>query len=226
LSEAALKDRRLAVSAHNVRFGYDGAAILDGIDIEIHGGDRLALIGANGSGKTTLLRALAGDLPIGGEIRYGDGVQVGYLPQEQGADEATGRRTVLETFRAGVVGHEDEARAFLDKFLFTGDEVHRRVDQLSYGERSKLALAILVASGANFLLLDEPTSHLDVSAVERIESALADYPGPLLVTSHDRFFLRRIGITGVLMIEDGRLRHLDDLDSYEAEVVTGRGMGR
>ncbi|MEA2529992.1 MAG: hypothetical protein QOG89_1636, partial [Thermomicrobiales bacterium] len=67
---------------------------------------------------------------------------------------------------------------------------------------------------------------LDVSAVERIESALADYPGPLLVTSHDRFFLRRIGITGVLMIEDGRLRHLDDLDSYEAEVVTGRGMGR
>jgi ATPase subunit of ABC transporter with duplicated ATPase domains len=226
LSEAALKDRRLAVSAHNVRFGYDGAAILDGIDIEIHGGDRLALIGANGSGKTTLLRALAGDLPIGGEIRYGDGVQVGYLPQEQGADEATGRRTVLETFRAGVVGHEDEARAFLDKFLFTGDEVHRRVDQLSYGERSKLALAILVASGANFLLLDEPTSHLDVSAVERIESALADYPGPLLVTSHDRFFLRRIGITGVLMIEDGRLRHLDELDSYEAEVVMGRGMGR
>jgi ATP-binding cassette subfamily F protein 3 len=102
----------------------------------------------------------------------------------------------------------------------------RRVDQLSYGERSKLGLAILVASGANFLLLDEPTSHLDLSAVERIEQALIDYPGPLIVTSHDRFFLRRIGITGVLMLEDGKLRHLDDLDSYEAEMVTGYGAGR
>jgi ATP-binding cassette subfamily F protein 3 len=226
LTETALKDRRLAVSAHGLRFDYDGTTVLDGVDLEVHGGDRLALIGANGSGKTTLLRALAGDLPVDGTIRLGDGVRVGYLPQEQGAEGAAGRRTVLETFRAGVIGHEDEARAFLDKFLFTGDEVHRRVDQLSYGERSKLALAVLVASGANFLLLDEPTSHLDVSAVERIESALADYPGPLLVTSHDRFFLRRIGITGVLMLENGRLRHLDDLDSYEAEVVTGRGAGR
>lgn len=226
LTEAALKDRRLAVSARDVRFGYDGQTILDGIDLEVHGGDRLALIGANGSGKTTLLRALAEELPFEGTIRYGDGVRVGYLPQEQAAEGEVGRRTVLETFRAGVVGHEDEARAFLDKFLFTGDEVMRRVDQLSYGERSKLALAILVASGANFLLLDEPTSHLDVSAVERIESALAEYPGPLMVTSHDRFFLRRIGITGVLMIEEGRLRRLDDLDSYEAEIVTGRGSGR
>jgi ATPase subunit of ABC transporter with duplicated ATPase domains len=207
-----------------VRFGYGEMPVLDGVDLEIHGGDRLALIGANGSGKSTLLRVLAGELPSSGEIRYGDGVSVGYLPQEQGADGAAGRRTVLETFRTGVVGHEDEARAFLDKFLFTGDEVHRRVNQLSYGERSKLALAILVAGGANFLLLDEPTSHLDLSAVERIESTLADYPGPLLVTSHDRYFLRAIGVTGVLMLEDGRLRRLNDLDSYEAEIVTGRGM--
>jgi ATP-binding cassette subfamily F protein 3 len=222
LTDAALKDRRLAVAARNLRFGYDGVTVLDGVDLEVHGGDRFALIGANGSGKTTLLRALAGELPVAGEIRTGDGVQIGYLPQEQGVDAAAGRKTVLETFRSGVVGHEDEARAFLDKFLFTADEVLRRVDQLSYGERSKLALAILVASGANFLLLDEPTSHLDLSAVERIEAALADYPGPLLVTSHDRFFLRRIGITGVLLLDHGRLRHLDDLDSYEAEVVTGR----
>jgi ATPase subunit of ABC transporter with duplicated ATPase domains len=224
LTEAALRDRRLAVSARNLSFAYGDNAILAGVDLEIHGGDRFALIGANGSGKSTLLRALAGDLPAAGEVRHGDGVRVGYLPQEQGADGPAGRRTVLETFRAGVIGHEDEARAFLDKFLFTGDEVHRRVDQLSYGERSKLALAILVASGANVLLLDEPTSHLDVSAVERIESALAEYPGPLLVTSHDRYFLRRVGITGVLMLENGRLRRLDDLDSYEAAVVTGRGV--
>lgn len=221
LTESALKDARLAVSAHDLRFSYGDTMLFDGIDLDVHGGDRLALIGANGSGKTTLLRALAGEIEVEGTIRYGDGVQVGYLPQEQPATDAAGTRTVLETFRAGVVGYEDEARAFLDKFLFSGDEVMRRVDQLSYGERSKLGLAILVASGANFLLLDEPTSHLDLSAVERIEGALIDYPGPLIVTSHDRFFLRRIGITGVLLMEDGKLRHLHDLDDYEAEIVTG-----
>jgi ATP-binding cassette, subfamily F, member 3 len=221
LAESALKDHRLAVSAHDLRFGYGNTLLLDRIDLDVHGGDRLALIGANGSGKTTLLRALAGEIKVDGTIRYGDGVQVGYLPQEQPTTSEAGRKTVLETFRAGVVSYEDEARAFLDKFLFTGDEVMRRVDQLSYGERSKLGLAILVASGANFLLLDEPTSHLDLSAVERIEQAMIDYPGPLIVTSHDRFFLRRIGITGVLMLEDGKLRHLDDLDSYEAEIGTG-----
>jgi len=226
LAESALKDHRLAVAAQDLRFGYDETTLLDGITLDVHGGDRLALIGANGSGKTTLLRALAGDIDVAGTIRYGDGVQVGYLPQEQPATTETGRKTVLETFRAGVIGYEDQARAFLDKFLLTGDDVMRRVDQLSYGERSKLGLAILVASGANVLLLDEPTSHLDLSAVERVESALIDYPGPLIVTSHDRFFLRRIGITGVVMLENGKLRRLDDLDSYEAEIVTGSGAAR
>jgi ATP-binding cassette subfamily F protein 3 len=114
--------------------------------------------------------------------------------------------------------HEDAARAFLDKFLFSGDSVHRRVADLSYGERSRLALACLVASGANVLLLDEPTSHLDLSALDRIESALAEYPGPLLIASHDRHFLDAVGITGVLLLEAGKARRLNDLDQYEAAV--------
>src|SRR5262249_61786388 len=98
LTDTALKDRRLAVSAHDLRFAYDGTTILDGVDLDVHGGDRLALIGANGSGKTTLLRALASDLPFSGHIRFGDGVRVGYLPQEQGAAGDAGRRTVRATF--------------------------------------------------------------------------------------------------------------------------------
>jgi ATP-binding cassette subfamily F protein 3 len=192
--------------------------VLDGVDLDVHGGDRLALVGPNGSGKSTLLRALAGqsDGTVGGTVRYGDSVRVGYLPQEHGGDPEASARTVLDTFRAQVVGYEDEARAFLDKFLFTGDEVYRRLDQLSYGERAKLALALLVASGANLLLLDEPTSHLDVAALERIEAALADYPGPLVVASHDRYFLGRIGVTGVLRLDDGRLQPLGSLADYEA----------
>ncbi len=235
LTEGALTDRRLAVVARGLRVAYGPATVLGdgrgGIDLQVHGGDRLAIVGPNGGGKSTLLRALARQLPpaatTGGEVSPGDGVRVGYLPQEHGGDPAAGARTVLDLFRAEVVGYEDEARAFLDKFLFSGDEVYRRVDELSYGERAKLALATLVASGANLLLLDEPTSHLDVAALERIEAALAEYPGPLVVASHDRYFLGAIGVTGVLLLDGGRLRALDSLEAYEAEALAGaRGGAR
>jgi ATPase subunit of ABC transporter with duplicated ATPase domains len=217
LAEHALTDSRLAVAARGLRVAFGDQVILDGLDLAVHGGDRLALVGPNGGGKSTLIRALAGTLPpdARGTILYGEGVRVGYLPQEHGGDPEGSARTVLDTYRAGVVGYEDEARAFLDKFLFTGEQVHRRLDQLSYGERAKLSLAILVASGANLLLLDEPTSHLDLSALERIESALAEYPGPLVVASHDRYFLSRIGVTGVLHLADGHLRQLESLEDYE-----------
>src|SRR5215211_1088669 len=110
LAEGAFADRRLAVSARDLRVRFGDTAILDGVDLEVHGGDRLALVGPNGSGKSTLLRALAGRLPahaaVTGELRYGDGVRVGYLPQEQANDAATRARTVLQTFREGVVMHE------------------------------------------------------------------------------------------------------------------------
>ncbi|HET8632475.1 MAG TPA: ABC-F family ATP-binding cassette domain-containing protein [Thermomicrobiales bacterium] len=226
LTATALTDRRLAVAARDLRVAYGGRVVLDGVDLEVHGGDRLALVGPNGGGKSTLLRALAGepgDATVAGEVRHGDGVRVGYLPQEHDAGpEGQGARTVLQIFRAGVVMYEDEARAFLDKFLFSDDEVHRRFDELSYGERAKLALATLVASGANLLLLDEPTSHLDVAALDRIEGALAEYPGPLVVASHDRHFLTAVGVTGVLLLEDGALRRLPDLAAYEDELLAGR----
>lgn len=221
LAEGALVDHRLAVAARDLGVAYDETTIFEGLNLEVHGGDRLAIVGPNGGGKSSLLRALAGQLPdhTSGVVTYGEDVKVGYLPQEHGGDPIAGARTVLETFRADVIGYEDEARAFLDKFLFSGEQVLRRLDQLSYGERAKLALAILVASGANLLLLDEPTSHLDLAALERIESALAEYPGPLVVASHDRYFLSRIGITGVLLLQDGQLRQLGSLEEYEQESI-------
>jgi ATP-binding cassette subfamily F protein 3 len=218
LAAAALTDDRLAVAARDLRVAYGATVVLDGVDLTLHGGERLALVGPNGGGKSTLLRLLAGQAVAGasGAVRHGEGVRVGYLPQEHGGDPIAGARTALEAFRAAVIGHEDEARAFLDKFLLGDELVGRRVEQLSYGERAKLALAILVAGGANLLLLDEPTSHLDGDAIERIEAALAEYPGPLLVASHDRHFLSRIGVTGVLALAGGRLRRFDRLEEYEA----------
>jgi ATPase subunit of ABC transporter with duplicated ATPase domains len=217
---AALADDRLAVAASGLRVAYGEAIVLDGVDLAVHGGDRLALVGPNGSGKSTLLKALAGRLtPRAGVVRHGEGVRAGYLPQEHHWPAGTAAQSLLQVFRAGVVMHEDEARAFLDKFLFSGDGVHRRVADLSYGERARLALACLVAGGANLLLLDEPTSHLDLLALERIEAALAAYPGPLAVASHDRHFLDAIGITGVLLLEAGRLHRLPDLDAYAAHAA-------
>jgi ATPase subunit of ABC transporter with duplicated ATPase domains len=221
LAADALTDDRLAVAARELRVAYGASVVLDSVDLTLHGGERLALVGPNGGGKSTLLRLLAGQ-PVGqasGTVRYGEGIRVGYLPQEHGGDPVGGARTVLEAFRAEVVGYEDEARAFLDKFLLSGELVGRQVAQLSYGERAKLALAILVAGGANLLLLDEPTSHLDGDAIERIEAALAEYPGPLIVASHDRFFLSQIGVTGILVLEGGRLRRIDTLEEYEAMVI-------
>ncbi len=228
LAADALTDDRLAVAAHDLRVAFGATVVLDGVDLALHGGERVALVGPNGGGKSTLLRALAGQAlgEMSGTIRYGEGIQVGYLPQEGGGDPVAGARTTLEAFRAEVVGYEDEARAFLDKFLLSGELVGRHVAQLSYGERAKLALAILVAGGANLLLLDEPTSHLDGDAIERIEAALAEYPGPLLVASHDRYFLSQIGVTGTVALEGGRLRHLGSLDEYEQALSAMGEVGR
>jgi ATPase subunit of ABC transporter with duplicated ATPase domains len=107
----------------------------------------------------------------------------------------------------------------LDKFLFDRDAVHRPVRLLSYGERTKLALAMLVGAGATLLLLDEPTSHLDPLSQERIEGALASYAGPIIVVSHDRAFLRAIGISRALIIAGKRVREAGDLASAEAALA-------
>jgi ATP-binding cassette subfamily F protein 3 len=115
--------------------------------------------------------------------------------------------------------HEDEARTYLHKFLFSGEEVFKPVRALSYGQRSKLALAMLILSGANFLVLDEPTSHMDMPALEAIERTLAEYSGPLLVVSHDRYFIERIGITRFEGLAGGALHPVEGLEAYEEEIT-------
>ena len=183
--------------------GYD-SALLTGINLSLRQGERAALIGMNGSGKTTLLRTISGDLPLlSGQLRLGSGVRVGYMTQEQ--ESLAPELDVLTTMQREAALSETSARTYLHKYLFSGDEVFRRVGLLSYGERSLLMLALLTAGGCNFLLLDEPVNHLDIPSRARFEQALTGYEGTVLAVSHDRYFIEGFATT-IWEVEDGSVR--------------------
>jgi ATP-binding cassette subfamily F protein 3 len=176
---------------------------LKNVSFEVQYGERVALIGPNGAGKSTLLRLIAGHLqPDAGRVRLGAGVQVGYLAQEQEA--LVSRGTVLESLRAIVPWSATECRGFLHQYLFAADDVFRPLGACSFGERARLALALLVARGCTFLVLDEPINHLDIAARERFEAALATFGGAVLAVAHDRYFLAQFA-QRVLALRDGRL---------------------
>jgi ATP-binding cassette subfamily F protein 3 len=154
-------------------------------------GDRIGIVGPNGAGKTTLLRTIAGDLPpLDGSITFGNAVQIGYLAQLRSA--AIAGETVLDALLESIPVTAGEARAYLARFLFRGDDAFKEVRMLSGGERSRLELALLGIQPSNLLLLDEPTNHLDIPAREAIETFMAESPATLLVVSHDRRLLETV----------------------------------
>ena len=198
------------VAAEGLTLAVAGRTLLRDVDLVIGWGERMVLLGPNGSGKTTLLRAVLGEHPpAGGAVRVGPAVRTGYLPQKAEQPGEDGRRdngaTPLEVIRRTTPLSESEARRFLHRFLFAGDQALTPLDRLSYGERRRLDLARLVVAGANLLLLDEPTNHLDIQSREAFETALEDFAGAMLVVTHDRYFIERFA-DRVLAIEDGRLR--------------------
>ncbi len=197
---------------------FDGHIVFTGVEAEIRHGERIALLGPNGSGKTTLLRVISGTLsPDTGAARIGANVRPGYFAQEQeGLDPA---QTVLDAVRSAAPIGETEARNFLHFFLFAAEEVFRPVGTLSYGERARLALARLVLSGVNFLLLDEPLNHLDIPSREQFEAALENFNGTILAVVHDRYFVEHFA-ERIWALHDGRLGIYPDLDAYE-RAVTG-----
>jgi ATP-binding cassette, subfamily F, member 3 len=154
-------------------------------------GDRIGIVGPNGAGKTTLLRTIAGDLPpLDGRLVFGHAASLGYLAQLRGA--AIPGATVLDALLEAIPLTQGEARGYLARFLFRGDDAFKEVAALSGGERSRLELALLGIMPSNLLLLDEPTNHLDIPAREAIESFMAETPATLLVVSHDRRLLETV----------------------------------
>ena len=170
-------------------------------------GDRIGIVGPNGAGKTTLLRTIAGELPpLDGAVSFGSGVQLGYLAQLRAA--AIPGATVLDALLESVPVTPGEARGYLARFLFRGDDVFKEVRLLSGGERSRLELALLGVMPSNVYLLDEPTNHLDVVAREAIESFLIETPATMLVVSHDRRFLDTV-CERLWVVDDGHVAPFD-----------------
>ena len=200
LADAHIGRDVLALEALAV--GYD-RPLLTGLNLSIRAGQRVVLTGPNGAGKTTLLRTIAGQLPpLAGRARLGAGARLGYMSQEQ--ENLDPAATPLATLLAVAAMTETEARSFLHYFLFEGDDSLRPVADLSFGERSRLSLARLVAAGCTFLLLDEPINHLDIPSRTRFEEALTGFPGTILAVVHDRYFIERFA-TDLWRVEDGRV---------------------
>ncbi len=207
------------LALRGVHKSYGAQAIYQGVDFALKRGERLALVGPNGAGKSTLLRILAGVLPFErGERELGNNAQVAFYAQHQ-LESLTAERTVLAELES-VAAFDDvpRLRGHLGAFLFSGDDVKKKISVLSGGEKARLALAKMLLRPSNVLVLDEPTNHLDVDACQVLEEALAEYGGTLVFISHDRDFLNALA-TRVVEVRGGVLREfLGNYDAYLAKL--------
>ena len=204
--EQAEQSGKLVFEARGVSKAYGGEPVVSGFSTRIMRGDRIGLIGANGAGKTTLLRLLLGDLaPDAGEVRRGANVHVAYYDQQR--EQLDPERTVFDTVGEGndtvtANGRTRHVHAYLRDFLFSNERARSPVKALSGGERNRLLLARLFTRPANVLVLDEPTNDLDLETLELLEEQLVEWPGTLLLVSHDRVFLDNV-VTSTFSFEGG-----------------------
>ncbi len=191
---------RMVVCLQDVVKRYGETEVFSGVDLEIYRGERVGLLGANGTGKTTLLRMMAGlETPSSGRVVPGSGVRARYFAQESSA-VLRDDRSLLDEVLAGRPMTPEQARTYLGRFLFSGDDAFKHVGMLSGGERQRLSLATLLLDHPNLLLLDEPTNHLDIPSREALEAALIEFQGTLVIATHDRYLLERLA-TRILTVE-------------------------
>ncbi|MBN1911544.1 MAG: ATP-binding cassette domain-containing protein [Pirellulales bacterium] len=208
--QEAGRSGRLVLEAKDVHFAYVDRPLIDGLSTLIMRGDRVGVIGPNGSGKTTLLRLLLGKLsPNHGALRHGTNLEVAYFDQLQ--EQLDGETSVRDNLADGadsieINGQRRHVMGYLRDFLFTDEQARMPAKYLSGGEHNRLLLARLLARPSNLLVLDEPTNDLDIETLELLEELLMDYPGTLLLVSHDREFLNNV-VTSTLVLEgDGQIR--------------------
>ena len=199
----ATESGRDVLAVEHLSKAFPTKKLFDDVTFPVYKGERVGLIGPNGIGKSTLFKIIMKEISAtSGEIQLGKGVTIAYFDQEMKtldenktvADELWDRYPKLDRF---------QIHAYLARFLFTGDDLDKRIGDLSGGEKGRLSLLIVMLSGANFLLLDEPTNHLDIESKESLESALRDYAGTILTISHDRYFLNSVATKIVCLTEEG-----------------------
>ncbi|WP_408954980.1 ATP-binding cassette domain-containing protein [Natroniella sp. ANB-PHB2] len=196
---------------------FENEKLFEKIDFKIYRGEKIALVGPNGSGKSTLFRLLLADIkPDKGQTRWGSKVKVGYYQQEH--EDLSLENNLIEELQKVKGVTTSQARKVLARFLFKEEDVFKTVEMLSGGEKARLSLAKLSIQDFNLLLLDEPTNHLDIDAKELLEEALADYPGTILVISHDRYFLDRL-VNKIFSLKDGKLtEYIGTYSDYREEL--------
>ena len=188
------------LTVRDLAIGYD--KVLSRVSFDLKRGEHIGIIGGNGLGKSTLLKTLVGALPsLGGDFIIGGSVKLGYFDQQMA--QYSSSDTVLDDFRNEFPSYNDfQARSALGAFLFSGEDVFKTVDMLSGGERVRLALCKIFGKKPNFLILDEPTNHMDILSKEALEDLLVDYEGTLIFVSHDRYFIKKVA-QQILSFEDG-----------------------
>ncbi len=201
--DAVGKSGKNVILASDLRVERGGRKVIKGLDLDVQIGDKLGIFGPNGSGKTTLLKAILLDLPYHGNLWVAPGAQIGYYAQGQDFLNST---LTPEELLVKIMGKEErlKARGLLAKFLLFEEHVERPIGTLSNGERARVALAILMAEERNLLILDEPTNYLDIPSRHAVEAALSDYPGTILMVTHDRYFMDSI-CNRVGELKEGRL---------------------
>jgi ATP-binding cassette subfamily F protein 3 len=212
-----LRSGRLALATEDLEVGYRLKTGVNSLfktpDLEIQRGERVAIIGPNGSGKSTFLKTIMGEIsPLNGLVELGPNIRVGYYAQSH--EGLNFKNSVLEEILWAEPMTEGAARNFLGRFLFSGDDVYKKVADLSGGERSRVALAKLTLTKANFLILDEPTNHLDINAREALEDLLTDYTGTLLMVSHDRYFIDALATQVWAVANETVSFHLGNYSDY------------
>ena len=216
LGGATVRAGRVVLEMEDVLYAYGaGEPLLEDLDLVVERGERVALLGPNGTGKSTIMRLATAELsPQSGTVRSGNNVTLAY--QDQQLARLDDRKTILQETMDATGFDAPDARDLLGAFLFSGEDVFKRVSSLSGGERNRLSLAEIVVSGANLLLLDEPTNNLDIPAREALEEALLDFRGTMFFISHDRYFLRKLA-TRIVDLEGKKLRnYLGGYDYYRS----------
>ncbi|MEO6053454.1 MAG: ATP-binding cassette domain-containing protein, partial [Chthoniobacterales bacterium] len=191
------------ISLENIHMAYGEHKVYEGLNLTIERGERTVLVGPNGSGKSTLLKILAGVLDFQkGQRNLGHNAKIGYFSQHRAATLDAARNVLEEVMASNGELREDEARGILGSFLFRKDEIYKKTGILSGGEKTRLNLIKFLVDPPNLLLMDEPTTHLDILTVESLILALEHYEGTLVFISHDVHFIRKLA-TKVLHVNDG-----------------------